>query len=141
VRTPLFLASAAALLTACQSSTDALSYENGPDLSPPAAGAIAGDMVSRFAEQTPGASKLLRIGEDASVFGTAMTSALKGWGYTIAPAGTKDGKPIELAYGVERIDGQVLAHVETPTLAIARGYTATLTGAEPATPLSVIQRN
>lgn len=130
------------LVTACQSSTDTLSSaKDPPDLAGPAASAIAGDMVSRLAEQTPGASKSVKLPTDPSVFGSAMTAALNGWGYAISTDAKATPKPTELAYGIDHLDGQVLAHIETPSLALSRGYTVTATGATAATPLSVMRRD
>jgi type IV secretion system protein TrbH len=130
------------MVSACQSSIHAASFDaQSLDLPPPAASAIAGDMVSRFAEQTPGTSKRVIVPPDGSAFGAALTDALKGWGYMITADAKTEPKPIELAYGVDRVDGQVLAHLQTSTVGLSRGYSVTSGGARPATPLSVEHRN
>jgi type IV secretion system protein TrbH len=142
MRLSLCVLSLAVVVSACQSSSRALSVDTQPlDLQPPAASAIAGDMVSRFAEQTTGTSKRILVSADASAFGVAMTDAFKAWGYTITTNAKTELKPVEVAYGVDRIDGQVLAHLQTPSVGLSRGYSVTAGGAQPATPLSVEQRN
>jgi hypothetical protein len=111
----------------------------------PAASAIAGDMASRLAEQIgpAGATTTIKMETDTSEFASALEAALKGWGYTVITDGkvAKDVKPVELAYAIEGFDGQVLVQVSTPSIAIGRAYTPTATGATPASPLSIMQRN
>lgn len=81
--------------------------------------------------------------KDTSEYAAALETALKGWGYTVIADGKvgKDQKPIEVAWSIDSFDGQVLARVSTPAIALGRAYTATSAGATPASPLSIMQRN
>lgn len=108
------------------------------------ASAIAGDMASRLAEQVgPAGTTTLKMDKDTSEFAAALEAALKGWGYTVIADGKvgKDQKPIEVAWSIDSFDGQVLARVSTPAIALGRAYTATSAGATPTSPLSIMQRN
>ncbi|WP_027681730.1 conjugal transfer protein TrbH [Rhizobium leguminosarum] len=135
-----------ALLSGCQTADDALTTSSTPTaVTGPAACAIAGDMASRLAEQIgpAGATTTIKMETDTSEFASALEAALKGWGYTVVTDGkvAKDVKPVELAYAIEGFDGQVLAQVSTPSIALGRAYTPTAAGATPASPLSIMQRN
>jgi hypothetical protein len=137
---------AVALLSGCQTADDALTTSSTPvAVTGPAASAIAGDMASRLAEQIgpAGATTTIKMEMDRSEFASALDAALKGWGYTVVTDGNtaKDIKPVELAYAIEGFDGQVLARVSTPSIALGRAYTPTAAGAVPASPLSIMQRN
>ncbi|MGO6984202.1 conjugal transfer protein TrbH [Rhizobium leguminosarum] len=137
---------AVALLSSCQTAGDALTTSSTPvAVTGPAASAIAGDMASRLAEQIgpAGATTTIKMETDTSEFASALEAALKGWGYTVVTDGkvAKDVEPVELAYAIERFDGQVLVQVSTPSIALGRAYTPTAAGAVPASPLSIMQRN
>ncbi|NEH73619.1 conjugal transfer protein TrbH [Rhizobium leguminosarum] len=137
---------AVVLLSGCQTADYALTTSSTPvAVTGPAASAIAGDMVSRLAEQIgpAGATTAIKMETDTSEFATALEAALKGWGYTVITDGkvAKDVKPVELAYAIEGFDGQVLARLSTPSIALGRAYTPTAAGATPASPLSIMQRN
>jgi hypothetical protein len=136
---------AAAMLSSCQTAEDGLTTNSAPTtVTGPAASAIAGDMASRLAEQIgPAGTTTIKMEKDASDFATALEAALKGWGYTVITDGKdgKDVKPVELAYSRDGVDGQVLARLSTPSIALGRAYTATAAGAVPASPLSIMQRN
>ncbi|MCZ4093412.1 conjugal transfer protein TrbH [Sinorhizobium psoraleae] len=135
----------ASLLSGCQTVDDALTTNSTPvAVSGSAAGAIAGDMASRLAEQIgPVATTTITMDKDTSEYGTALEAALKGWGYTVVTDGKveKDQKPVELAWSLDSFDGQVLARLTTPSIALGRAYTPTAAGATPASPLSIMQRN
>jgi len=145
MRRPLLLILAAALLSGCQTADDALSTSSTPvTVTGPAASAIAGDMASRLAEQMePADTTTIKMEKDTSDFALALEAALKGWGYTVITDGKVDKsvKPVELAYSIDGVDGQILARVWTPSVALSRAYTATAAGATPASPLSRMQRN
>lgn len=145
MRRPLLLILAAALLSGCQTADDALSTSSTPvTVTGPAASAIAGDMASRLAEQMePADTTTIKMEKDTSDFALALKAALKGWGYTVITDGKVDKsvKPVELAYSIDGVDGQILARVWTPSVALSRAYTATAAGATPASPLSRMQRN
>ncbi|MBY3115011.1 conjugal transfer protein TrbH [Rhizobium laguerreae] len=135
-----------ALLSGCQTADDALTTSSTPvTVTGPAASAIAGDIASRLAEQIgpAGATTTIKMETDASEFASALEAALKGRGYTVVRDGkvAKDIKPVELAYAIEGFDGQLLARVSTPSIAVGRAYTPTAAGATPASPLSIMQRN
>jgi type IV secretion system protein TrbH len=132
------------LLPGCQSTgADGLVPSNAPpEISGPAASAIAGDMVSRLAEQIgPGkATVVLKV--DASSFGQALEAALKGWGYAVVTDQKIDSgmMVIPLAYVILTVDGQVLARLSTNTIELGRAYAVTANGATPASALSLMQR-
>lgn len=137
---------AAGLLSGCQTADQGLrpSSDAGA-VTGPAASAIAGDMVSRLAEQIgpATATTTIRMDKDTSEFAIALEAALKGWGYTVVTDKklVRGIKPVELAYAAESFDGQILARLSTPSIAFGRAYTPTGAGAMPASPLSILQRN
>ncbi|AFL55196.1 MULTISPECIES: conjugal transfer protein TrbH [Sinorhizobium/Ensifer group] len=137
-----------AILSGCQTAEDGLTTSSTPTtVTGPAASAIAGDMASRLAEQIgPSATTTIKIEKDSSDFASALEAALKGWGYTVVTDGKvgrvgKDVKLVELGYSIDGVDGQVLARLSTPSIALGRAYSATAAGAVPASPLSIMQRN
>lgn len=113
-----------------------------PEISGPAASAIAGDMVSRFAEQIGPGTATISLKQDASPFGEALEASLRGWGFAVVTDQKPDdkAKTIALAYVISPFDGQILARLSTATVEIGRAYSANATGATPASPLSVMQR-
>ncbi len=134
-----------ASLAGCQTSGDLMgSVSEDVSVTGPAASVIAGDMAGRFAEQlgTTGALTI-SIKSDGSEYALALEAALKGWGYTvITDDKTKsDAKPIDVAWSLDTFDGQVLARLTTPSLALGRAYVETSGGAEPSSPLSVMHRS
>ncbi|NRP75595.1 hypothetical protein ILFOPFJJ_06518 [Ensifer psoraleae] len=140
---PLIVATA--LLSGCQSDDVGLTTSSSPmPVADLAASAIAGDMVSRLAEQIglPGTTTI-KMKNDTSEFAMALEAALKGWGYTVVTDGKvdKDRKPVELAWSLDSFDGQVLARLTTPSIALGRVYTPTAAGATPASPLSIMRRH
>ena len=145
MRKLLVIIVAGTLLSGCQTAKDGLTTSSTPvAVTGPAASAIAGDMASRLAEQIgPAGATTLKMQKDSSDFATALEAALKGWGYTVVKDGKvgKDVKPVELAYSLDGVDGQVLAQVSTQSIVLGRAYTTTAAGATPASPLSIIQRN
>ncbi|MCY1667444.1 conjugal transfer protein TrbH [Rhizobium sp. SL86] len=134
----------AILLSGCQSiGTDGLVASNAPpEISGPAASAIAGDLVSRLAEQIGPGKATVALKADASPFGQALEAALKGWGYAVVTdQKTDDGtKIIPLAYVIVLFDGQVLARLSTDSVELGRAYTVTASGAAPASALSLMRR-
>ncbi|RZN13867.1 MULTISPECIES: conjugal transfer protein TrbH [unclassified Bradyrhizobium] len=111
------------------------------DLSSPAASAIAGDMVTKFAEQVGPGDRTIILKPDGTPFGQALETSLKSWGYAVATdQKTKGEKTIPLAYVIESYNGQVLARLSTGSVELGRAYSATAAGASPASPLSVMQR-
>jgi hypothetical protein len=145
MRTLLILPILANLLSGCQTADDGLNTSSAlVSLTGPAASAIAGDMASRLAEQVgPSGTTTIKMETDKSEFAIALEAALKGWGYAVITDGKvgKDVKPIKLAYSVDGADGQALARLSTPSIALGRVYTVTGGGAVPASPLSIMQRN
>jgi type IV secretion system protein TrbH len=112
-----------------------------PELSGPAASAIAGDMVTKFAEQVGPGSGTIILKPDGTPFGQALETSLKSWGYAVATDQKTGGeKTIPLAYVIESYNGQVLARLSTGSVELGRAYAATASGASPASPLSVMQR-
>ncbi|MGV1768159.1 conjugal transfer protein TrbH [Rhizobium rhizogenes] len=131
-------------LVGCQAGgPDALVASNAPpEISGPAASAIAGDMVSRLAEQIGPGTATVVLKQDASPFGEALEASLKGWGYAVVTDQKTDGKAktITLAYVISQFNGQILARLSTASIEIGRAYSASATGAAAASPLSVMQR-
>lgn len=134
-------------LAGCQTVTDGLTTSAAPaDVTGPAASAIAGDMAGRYAEQAGSTGTPINLHKDTSDFAVALEQALKGWGYSIVSddknAGAKDApKPIEIAYSLVAVDGQVLARLSTDTLELGRAYSVSNGVATPASPLSLMKRN
>ncbi|TPP06025.1 conjugal transfer protein TrbH [Rhizobium glycinendophyticum] len=135
----------ASVLSGCQTADETLTTNSTPiAVTGATASAIAGDMASRLAEQVgPAGTTTLKMDNDSSEYAAALEAALKGWGYTVIAEGKvgKDQKPVEVAWSIDSFDGQVLAWVSTPAIALGRAYTATSVGATPASPLSIMQRN
>lgn len=133
------------LLAGCQTADDTLSTSSTPaTISGPTASAIAGDMTSRLAEQIgPAGSTTIRMEKPTSEFAVALEAALKGWGFAVVTDGKseKGVKPVPLDYAITATDGQVLAQLSTPSIALGRAYTVTPDGATPSSPLSMMQRN
>ncbi|KGE79998.1 conjugal transfer protein TrbH [Rhizobium sp. H41] len=132
-------------LSGCQTADETLTTNSTPvAVTGATASAIAGDMASRLAEQVgPAGTTTLKMDKDTSEYAAALEAALKGWGYTVIADGKvgKDQKPLEVAWSIDSFDGQVLARISTPSIALGRAYTATSAGATPASPLSIMQRN
>jgi type IV secretion system protein TrbH len=145
MRKLIALVLAAALASSCQSTEDALTTSSTQvAVTGPAASAIAGDMASRLAEQIGLTSTTsIKMENDKTEFATALEAALKGWGYIVITDGkmVKDQNPVEISYSLDSFDGQFLAHLGTPSVALGRTYTVTGAGATPSSPLSVMQRN
>ena len=137
-----FLLWIALVLSGCQTAEDGSAFTPAPIASGPVASAIAGDLSSRLAEQVPPAATTLRLKSDQSEFAIALEAALKGWGYSvITDPTTKADKAVELDYSIQGADGQLMAQVSTPSIALGRVYLASATGATPTSPLSILHRN
>lgn len=134
-----------AILSGCQTADETLTISSTPiAVTGATASAIAGDMASRLAEHVgPAGTTILKMDKDTSEYATALEAAMKGWGYTLVTDGKigKDQKPVEVAWSIDSFDGQVLARVSTPVIALGRAYTTTSAGATPASPLTIMQRN
>jgi hypothetical protein len=143
MRSLLVIAVVVSVLSGCRTDTDALTTSaTPPELSAAASSAIAGDMVSRFAEHV-GQGGTIALKADASLFGQALAAALKGWGYAVVTDQKTDDKKtiIHLAYMVDDFEGQTLARLSTGKVELTRAYSTTAAGASPASPLSVMQRD
>jgi type IV secretion system protein TrbH len=134
-----------AILSGCQTADETLTTSSTPiAVTGATASAIADDMASRLAEQVgPAGTTILKMAKDTSEYAAALEAALKGWGYTVIADGKvgRDQKPVEVAWSIDSFDGQVLARISTPAIALGRAYTATSAGATPTSPLSIMQRN
>jgi len=134
----------AILLPGCQSmDTGGLDASAAPpEVSGPAAGAIAGDMVSRLAEQIGQGKATVVLKQDGSPFGQALEAALKEWGYAVVTDQKTDSGAaiVSLAYVIVPYDGQVLARLSMSNIELGRAYTVTTAGATPASALSLMRR-
>lgn len=134
-------------LTGCQTATDGLTNSAAPpEIAGPAASAIAGDMAGRFAEQAGSTATPIKLHKDTSDFAVALEAALKGWGYSIvsdekSSSARNAAKPVELAYSLSNLDGQVFARLSTDSLELGRAYSISNGVAVPASPLSLMKRN
>lgn len=125
-------------------SSDGFAASNAPiELSDPAASAVAGDMVSKFAEQIGPGKHALALEQDNSPFGQALEAALKGWGYAVVTDQKADSKVehVSLTYTLEPYEQQVLVRLSTKALDIGRAYSVTAQGAAAVSPLSVMKRD
>lgn len=130
-------------LAACQTlgGTGLVASTVTTELTPEAATSIAGDMVGRFAEQVGPGNTTIMLTPDGSVFGQALEASLKGWGYAIVTDQQTNGTPtVPLAYVVDAFEGSVLVRLSTRSVDITRMYKLSATGAEPISPVSVMQR-
>lgn len=130
-------------LAACQTlgGTGLVASTVTTELTPEAATSIAGDMVGRFAEQVGPGNTTIVLAPDGSVFGQALEASLKGWGYAIVTDQQTKGTPtLPLAYVVDAFEGSVLVRLSTRSVDITRMYKLSATGAEPISPVSVMQR-
>ncbi len=134
----------AILLSGCQSmDSEGLVTSAAPaEVSGPAAGAIAGDMVSRLAEQLGQGKATIALKPDGSPFGQALEAALKGWGYAVVTDQKTDSKAtiVSLAYAITPYDGQMLARLSTSSVELGRAYSVTASGATPTSALSLMRR-
>lgn len=133
----------AALLAGCQTLGGAglVTSSATAELTPEAASSIAGDMVGRFAEQVGPGTTTIQLEPDGSIFGEALKSSLKGWGYAVATDQTTEGTAtVPLAYVVDAFEGSILVRLSTRTLDLTRMYQMGGEGATPISPLSVMQR-
>lgn len=130
-------------LAACQTlgGTGLVASTVTTELTPEAATSIAGDMVGRFAEQVGPGNTTIMLTPDGSIFGQALEASLKGWGYAIVTDQQTRGAPtVPLAYVVDAFEGSVLVRLSTSSVDITRMYKLSATGAEPVSPVSVMQR-
>ena len=133
----------AASLAACQTLGGAglVASTVTTELTPEAATSIAGDMVGRFAEQVGPGNTTIALTPDGSVFGQALEASLKGWGYAIVTDQQAKGTPtVPLAYVVDAFEGSVLVRLSTESVDITRMFKVSATGADPSSPVSVMQR-
>ncbi len=130
------------LLAGCQTLDGGVVASSAPpDISGPAASAIAGDMVSRLAEQVGPGTATIRLKQDGSPFGEALEASLKTWGYAVVTdQNTGDKGLIPLAYVIDSYDGHILARLSTTRVELGRAYDVTAAGATPSSPLSIMRR-
>jgi hypothetical protein len=133
------------LLSGCQSpGTDGLGISEAPAaITGAAASAIAGDMVSRLAEQVGQGKATVVLKQDGSPFGQALEAALRSWGYAVITDQKTDkgAHVIPLAYLIVPYEGQVLARLSTDTVELGRAYRLSAGGAQPSSALSLMKRN
>ena len=133
----------ATTLAACQTLGGAGLVQStaSAQLTPEAASSIAGDMVGRLAEQIGPGSTTISLKPDGSVFGQALETSLRGWGYAVATDQATDGTDtVALAYVVDEFEGSILVRLSTHTLDLTRMYRLGGDGAAPISPLSIMHR-
>lgn len=134
----------AIVLSGCQTvSNEGLATSKAPSGIPEqAAIAIAGDLVSRLAEQIGPGTATVSLKQDSSPFGQALEAALKSKGYAVVTdQKTDEAAIVQLAYAVIAFEGQVLARLSTNRFELGRAFIVTASGAQPASALSVMQRS
>lgn len=111
------------------------------EISDDAARAIADDMVSQLADHVgPGTTTIALKGDDAS-FGPALEASLRAEGYAVLIGqATDDASVVPLAYVIDPFESGVLVRVSMARLELTRIYAPSATGADPASPMSVLQR-
>ena len=132
----------ASTLAACQTlgGTGLVTSKVTADLTPEAAGMIAGDMVGRFAEQVGPGATTIALTSDGSVFGQSLEASLKGWGYAIITDQVAKGtETVPLVYVVDEFEGSVLVRLSTKSVDLTRMYKLGADGAVPTSPASVMQ--
>lgn len=94
-----------------------------------------------FAEQVGPGNTTIALTPDGSIFGQSLESSLKGWGYAIVTDQQAKGTAtVPLAYVVDAFEGSVLVRLSTAGVDITRMYKLGATGAEPISPVSIMQR-
>lgn len=138
------VAALALVLAGCQTAGQgSLIVSDAPtEMSGPAASAIAGEMVSRLAEQVGPGAATIALKQDGSPFGEALETALKGWGYAVVTDQKTEGGTsiVPLAYMIVPFEGQVLARISIADVELGRAYSVTAAGAAPMSPVSVMRR-
>lgn len=132
----------AIILAGCQGPThDLTRTQDPPLLSAAAAQTIAGDLVSRVAEQEAPASTTVHLADDRSQFSLALERVLRDWGYIVSrdPGSDKRTNAVSLSYSLTGFDGQILARLSTPKMSVGRIYKQSETGAETDGPFSIQQ--
>jgi len=98
-------------------------------------------MVSQLADHVgPGTMTIELKGDDAS-FGPALEASLRAEGYAVLTGqDTDEVSAVPLAYVIDPFESGVLVRVSTARLELTRVYAPNATGADPASPMSVLQR-
>ena len=111
------------------------------ELSAEAASAIADDMTSQLADHVgPGTTTIALKGDNAS-FGPALEASLRTKGYAVLTGQiTDDASVVPLAYVIDPFESGVLVRISTSRLELTRVYAPGATGADTASPMSVLQR-
>ena len=111
------------------------------EISDQAARAIADDMVSQLADHVgPGTTTIALKGDDAIVR-PALEASLRNKGYAVLTDHvTDDASAVPLAYVIDPFESGVLVRVSTARLDLTRIYATSATGADLASPMSVLQR-
>lgn len=129
-------------LAACQTlgGTGLVASTVTAELTPEAAGMIAGDMVGRLAEQVGLGATTIALVSDGSVVGQSLEASRKGWGYAIVTDQAAKGiETVPLAYVVDEFEGNVLVRLSTKSVDLTRMYKLGAEGAVPTSPVSVMQ--
>jgi hypothetical protein len=96
--------------------------------------------VGRLAEQVGPGRTTIHVASDASVFGQALESSLRSWGYAVATNQKIDNASImPLAYVVDDFEGSVLVRISTRSFDLTRMYKIGAEGAAPTSPVSIRQ--
>jgi hypothetical protein len=131
-------------LAACNTASMAGVGRNvdGVDISAGAASAIAGDLVSKLAEEVGPGTGTIVLAADGTHFGAALETRLTSWGYAVADPDQEldETKIIPLSYALDEFEGGVLVRLSTEAVRLGRLYSTTGIGAVPSSPLSVLDK-
>lgn len=112
------------------------------ELTAAAATTIADDLAAPLAAQIGAGTTTLALNQDGSSFGKAFEAALRGKGYAILTSQRSDAADVEpIAYVVDEFEGQVLVRISLQRMELTRVYERSAAGAEPISPLSVMDHS
>ncbi|MCC0051905.1 MAG: conjugal transfer protein TrbH [Rhodobiaceae bacterium] len=111
------------------------------EISGQAARAIADDMVSQLADHVGPGTTTIALKGDNEPFGPALEASLRTKGYAVLTGQiTDDASAVPLAYVIDPFESGVLVRISTSRLELTRVYAPGATGADTASPMSVLQR-
>jgi hypothetical protein len=107
------------------------------EMTAPAAKVVADDVVGSIKPLVGPPNTSVDLAIDDRNFGIALREALSKAGYRIGREAGGSG----MSYSVVNVDGQAFVRVTTPSFEFTRAYAFTATGANPASPVSLMRRS